>query len=117
MGFKILLGIGCFVVFISSCKAQVNSKNDRSIGWNDSIALNNTIKLLSLCEEIQLANDSADLIVSEKGFSLLLLSSISKQTNQSINIPISTGGIVLTTKYKVADLKEQMDVIRKKFCK
>ncbi|MEI9806759.1 MAG: hypothetical protein WDO16_02130 [Bacteroidota bacterium] len=101
--------------FVLSCSAQ-NNRVVKGIDFGDSLAVANFIKRSSLCEQVQLASDSLDAIVNERGYSILIIGSISKQTKENVLIPISKGNVTLSKDYQKYDLKEQIDKIGLRFC-
>lgn len=114
MGYKLVI-LFFFLSFLTSCYSQHSNKSNK-IDWRDSLCVSQFIKNSSLCEEISVINDSLDVFVNPRGFCMLLIESVSKQTKEFILIPISKGGTLVTEEHRRWDLKDQIDSISNKFC-
>jgi len=66
------------------------------VNIHDSISVNSFINRTSICQQIQAAYKFASDIAAEKGYGIKLLKALSKSTADRFNLPIATGGIVLT---------------------
>ena len=105
-----------FTVFIITCISATAQRSSSAIDWADSVSIQEAIDRLPVCEQIRLANDSVHVFAKGQGDCLRLLQSISKATRSSIKIPIGIAGMLITDEDRLADLREQLAAIRRKFC-
>ncbi|MCG2618162.1 hypothetical protein LZZ85_27930 [Terrimonas sp. NA20] len=102
------------IVFFISSKGYSQKSLD-GVDFTDSSAVNYAISKLTLCEEISLLSDSVEVVVQNNYYILVLLS-VSKQTKANINIPVATGGMLLSDEDIICDVTAQIQKIKNRFC-
>jgi len=106
-----------FLMEILNASCQSKTNPPKNINWYDSTSVIGYLQSSSLCDKVSLIKDSLSIFTAEKGFSLKVLESVSKETHEYISIPIATGNVILTEEYKKESLKDQINAIQKKYCK
>ena len=97
-------------------KTTIAQQNTNPCCLKDSLCLVKFIRTNNICNKLSFAEQNILDIAAQTGFYYLLMSSISKESGQSIDFKIINGNAVATKENIAADLKVQFDAIKSK-CK
>ncbi len=94
----------------SSC--QVKNAGER-VTITDSLSVRKFIINSSVCNRIKYVEENDTLFASSKGYSELILQSITKESGKPLFLTIRNGGILESEKNKINMLREQLLEIKK----
>lgn len=115
-GSRIILMV-FFVLSATSVKCQVKESNTR-LNLKDSISVSRFILNSSTCAIIELVLNKTNHFVSGKGYSELILQSITKETNSPLFLAIANGSMHESRKSRMHLLRQQVIEIKQMFnCK
>ncbi len=100
------------VVTVISVSTMSQQTIRQEVYLKDSISTLKFLSTLNLCEKIAYAQTNIQDIIKSKGFSNLILQSISKDSKSKLYITTHNGNMVVKDKNQVIELKEQLNNIK-----
>lgn len=86
--------------------------NTQVVYFKDSISTVKYLNSLNLCDKISYAEKSIQDIIKLKGYSSLILQSISKDSKRTLYIATINGNMIVPDERLVMELKEQLNDIK-----
>jgi hypothetical protein len=107
---KTLLFVIAFII-VTSASCQIKQDKKR-LNLSDSTSVKNFIKSTTICDRLKYVEQDTDSFVSAKGFTGLILESITKETGKPLFLTISNGGIIESKDKRSKMLQEQVVEIK-----
>lgn len=100
------------ILFFTSCNK--NRIADNIVNLNDSLSVRQFIIKTKLYDQISFVEKNKNQFIKNKGFSRLILGSVSKKVKMPFFIMIANGGIILSDEEIETDFQSQLDLAKSK---
>lgn len=114
MNNKILLGIKIFVAVLNA-NCQVSKERAIEVDINDSTSVRKLITDFDLCEKLMYIENNKSYFINNKGYAILILKNVSKETNKPFFLTIANGGILESEKNRLINLQDEVEELKNLF--